>query len=287
MKIEKYDLSIITPFYNGNSYMEKLFACIRNCAARAEQLKIEWIIVNDSPWCEVVYKSEWIEGFNLHVYNNEKNVGIQQSRINGIVRSEGKYILMLDQDDLLLENALESQMGYIKDADIVVSNGIDENPNNAGKIYKSENHQKFVKNEHFYFSIGNMIVSPGQCVIKKSAIPELWMNNIVKNNGSDDLLLWLLMFRNNCKWVVNPESTYVHVYTGSNVSADLEKMEQSTLEVISIMDEYSMIEEESKSLLKNRYKMRKIYEGKGMIYKIIAFVRYPNIAIDLMKLKCK
>lgn len=47
--------------------------------------------------------------------------------------------------------------------------------------------------------IGCAITSPGHCLIRKTSIPQLWKENILKNNGSDDLLLWLLMLEENKK----------------------------------------------------------------------------------------
>lgn len=285
MHLEKYDISIITPFYKGNEYMEKLFQCIKCNAENVSDLKVEWLIINDSPECNVIYDSEWVEGYDLKIIKNNVNVGIQKSRANGIQNAKGKYVLLLDQDDIITDYALKTQMNCIGNCDIVVANGIDENPYNCGVIYRSEKQHELVKKEHCYYSIGNMIVSPGQCLIKRKAIPEIWLRNIVKNNGSDDLLLWLMMLQSNCSWAINPEKVYVHVYTGVNVSTDLKKMAKSSMEVIEILEEYNMISHKNKDLLIRRYKMREMYEGKSVWKKLIAFFYYPDIAIDLIKLK--
>lgn len=281
------DISVITPFYKGNEYLENLFRCIRKNAENAPNVKIELVLVNDSPQYELRYKKEWVQNFELRIIHNRVNSGIQQSRVNGIREARGRFVIMLDQDDLLYEGAIFSQVQSIKDNDIVVGNGFDENPVSSGKIYKSANQQKHVQNLYYYYLVGNMIVSPGQCMIKKEVIPNEWCLYPVKNNGSDDLLLWVLLLKGNYKWTINPEILYRHVFTGQNVSADLNKMIASTNEVVAFLENHKLINQSEIKLIKRRIEMRKMYEGKSIKTKILAYLKYPDIALGLIKNKIK
>lgn len=285
MESDFFDVSIVTPFYKGNCYMEQLLNCITRNAINAPKLKIELLLVNDSPNDEITYAAEWVSGYKVNVLTNIVNLGIQQSRVKGIKAARGKYIIMLDQDDLLCDNAIQSQMDKVGNSDIIVANGLDENPNSRGIIYHSVRHQMLTFNLHYYYSVGNMIVSPGQCLIKKTAIPELWCNYCVKKNGSDDLLLWLILLQENVSWSINSESIYKHIYTGSNVSVDLDKMTDSSMEILNFLKKTNMISDNNLNLSVRRLKMRKVYEGKNILKKIIAFASYPDIALDLMKIK--
>lgn len=279
------DVSIITPFYKGNTYLDNLFRCVRENAKYAPEIRIELVLVNDSPQYEIQYCDGWVQNFELNIVQNQVNSGIQQSRINGIKVARGRFIIMLDQDDLLYEKAVLSQMQAIHNNDIVVGNGFDENPVSSGKIYKSTNQQKRVQNLYYYYFIGNMIVSPGQCMMRKTVVPSEWCSYPVKNNGSDDLLLWVLLLKKDVKWTINTDVIYRHVFTGSNVSADLNKMIKSTYEVVDFLRNQKLIDEAEIKLLKRRMEMRKIYEGKSTIKKAIAYLKYPDIAIGLIKSK--
>lgn len=289
MELEKTSediaVSIITPFYKGNTYLESLFQCIRKNAENAPGIKIELVLVNDSPQYELQYNEKWVRNFELRVSHNQVNSGIQQSRVNGIKLARGRFIIMLDQDDLLYENAIYSQIQAIKDNDIVVGNGFDENPVSSGKIYKTVNQQKHVQDIYYYYLVGNMIVSPGQCMMKKEIIPKEWCLYSVKNNGSDDLLLWILLLKKNIKWTINPDVLYRHIFTGNNVSSDLDKMIASTNEVVTFLKRHELISQSEIELVKRRIEMREMYEGKSIWKKILAYLKYPNIALGLIKSK--
>lgn len=284
-KTSDIDVSVITPFYKGNAYLEKLFQCLRKNAENAPKVKIELVLVNDSPQYELQYNKKWVQNFELKIIHNKINSGIQQSRVNGIIEARGRFVIMLDQDDLLYEKAILSQMQSIKDNDIVVGNGFDENPVSNGKIYKNLNQQKHVQELYYYYLVGNMIVSPGQCMIKKESIPNEWCLYPVKNNGSDDLLLWILLLKKNCKWAINPDVLYRHVFTGQNVSADLNKMIVSTNEVVVFLESNGAIDKSEIKLIKRRIKMREMYEGKSAGMKILAYLKFPDIALGLIKNK--
>lgn len=280
-------VSIITPFYKGNRYMQQLIECVSRNAKTAENYHIELVIVNDSPGVEPEYDATWIKDFDLHIVNNVQNMGILRSRAEGVRNARGQYVIMLDQDDLLSDNAVKTQMLCIDDGDIVVGNGLDQNPNNEGAIYKSRRQQEKVLEKRFYYTIGNLIVSPGQVMIRKDIIPDLWLKSDLKQNGSDDLLLWLILLNGEYKWRLNYHSVYVHIYTGENVSSDLEKMVTSSMEVLDILEINHMISESERKRCVKRFNMRKRYEGQGMLRKIMAYACYPGLALEMVKYKYK
>ena len=279
----QYDLSIIIPFYNGNNELSKLLSALEIAIKQIDKIKVEIIIVNDSPNCKVNYQG--FERLNIKIITNHKNIGIHGSRVNGILNSSGNYIFMIDQDDLIKENALVSQFTKIKDNDMIIANGFDENPLNYGMIYHSRKHQEKSQNLKYYFKIGCMIVSPGQCIIKKDAIAKEWLEYRVKTNGADDLLLWILMLKNNCKITINYENLYIYTYSGKNVSSDFDKMVISSNEVIEFLYDKNFISESEKKTYIRRLNMRRFYESKSKIKKIIAMLLYPDITWYLIKMK--
>lgn len=272
------DISVITPFYKGNRYMEQLFSCIRTAALAAPQAEVELVLVNDSPECPVVFEEVWVRGFSVQVLTNETNSGIHRSRVNGLKEAKGRFVWFLDQDDLLSERAFVSQLALSADADVILANGWDQNPNSPGPIYKSPAHQRQAARPRFYYTLTNQIVSPGHVLIRKSAVPQLWQEDFVRRNGSDDLLLWLLLFHSGCRWTVNFEQLYTHVETGENVSANVEKMAQSSCEVLQILRRHGCVtEKQARRFLRGR-QFAVAYSGKGKAGKLAAMLRYPDAA---------
>lgn len=280
-----YDVSIIIPFYKGNEYLPKLFESINENIKCLVNKKVEVVLVNDSPEINICINRDY--NFDLHIVFNKDNMGIHKSRVNGIKYAKGEFILMLDQDDILTPISLKSHLETIKNNDISIGNGYDENPISKGNIYHSKKHQDCVLDLNYYFYVNNMIVSPGQCLIRKDAIPNEWLTSIIENNGSDDLLLWIMMFNKKVKMTVNYESVYIHTFHDNNVSADFDKMKKSSLEVLKLLKDLKMISLEEENIFDRRLKMREMYEGKGKINKILAMLKYRDIAKVLVSLKRK
>lgn len=95
-------ITVITPFYYGNNYIRRLLTSIKQCAAMCKKKAVfEVIIVNDSPNEKVCIPKEFDE-MNIKVIVNEKNMGIQKTRINGLKYAKNEWILFLDQGDELV-----------------------------------------------------------------------------------------------------------------------------------------------------------------------------------------
>lgn len=275
------DISVITPFYKGNAFMEQLFGCLRRNAAAAEGVDIELVLVNDSPDTAIVYDESWVEGFSLQIAENPVNVGIQRSRIHGLEVARGEFVMFLDQDDLLVDNALASQYRFCGEGDVIVSNGINENRDRHNPIYHSLAHQRQVAFPRFYYAVGCLIVSPGQCLIRKDVIPAAWKEKCIDCNGSDDYYLWLLL-QGECRWAVNPEVLYTHVDTGENLSIDIDRMLRSSREVLALLKQDGKITPHYERLAERRFRMRKFYEGRARWRKAAACLLYPDLFVELL-----
>ena len=225
-------ISIIVPFYHGNKYMHRLLTDLKNNYTVLNGITdMELVLINDSPEDDILVDAEnW--PFSIRIYNNPRNEGIQKSRINGIKHSNGDYILMLDQDDSIEENCLKSQYLNIGDNDFIVSNGYQVySENHEELIYGSESIQDACLHYSTYVYYKNLIVSPGQVLIRKSVIPVAWMNNPFKYNGADDAYLWILLLKSNKKGVCNSDALYRHIFTGENTSLNIQGMMNSQTEL--------------------------------------------------------
>lgn len=239
-------ISIVVPFYKGNQYLERLFKSIKKVAVHTEAA-IEVVIVNDSPE-ECVNLPNILN--DVVVITNEQNLGIQGARINGIKHSTGDWILMLDQDDELVEEGFKKQLELAKNADVVVGNGTYILGSVNKKIFDNQKCMDYLIQKNRFIEIRNLIPSPGECLIRKEILPQVWMDNRLKKNGSDDWMLWLLLFSKNARFACNESPVYIHNDAGgANLSANLDKMRESSLEMVEILRKNKVFEEKELSRL--------------------------------------
>lgn len=229
-------VSVIIPLYYGMKYIKRLITMLQH----------NYDNLSDGHDMEVIFVKDSLEKFDESIFNtsetdmsiklllNDRNYGIQYSRIKGIENSSGEYIHMLDQDDEISNNFIENALNKIGKADVLVCNGKKQYDGYYKILYKYRFMQWTVKHKWFYTKFSCRILSPGQCLIKKKSIPSLWMNNILKNSGTDDAFLWLLMLSDRCKFKLEYNIMYIHNITSVNLSSDSEKMGQSLKELIGI-----------------------------------------------------
>ena len=146
------------------------------------------------------------------------NQGIHQTRINGLKKALGKYILFLDQDDEISDFFIKSQLEHIGNADLCIANGIMESENGKCLIYKNQKSQDYLKKQIGFIKVRDLIVSPGHCLI--------------------NYFLWLLMIENKCQFNVNYDVLYTHKYTGENVSGSIDQVHKSNMEMVDLLKEY-------------------------------------------------
>ena len=111
--------SIIVPAYNGEKYIEETLDCL---LSQTEQ-SVEVIVVNDGSTdkTEEIVK-EYASRDERVVYVYQDNAGVSAARNNGIERARGEYVIFIDSDDLLSEDALEKIYEGLKaeDADLAI-----------------------------------------------------------------------------------------------------------------------------------------------------------------------
>ncbi len=117
-KMGTLDLTVIIPVYNGEKYLKE---CIDTIINQKTSFKYEVICVNDgSTDSSTEILEEYSKNKNIiHIY--QKNSGISASRNRGILEAKGKYIMFVDDDDLLDLNFINVMMSKAQseNADIV------------------------------------------------------------------------------------------------------------------------------------------------------------------------
>ena len=97
-------LSICIPVHNMEKYLERAILSIINQSFQ----DFEIIIVNDNSNdnSKSIMKMLQIEDNRITIINHFQNLGVYSSRVDAILNARGKYIILLDPDDMFLNNKL-------------------------------------------------------------------------------------------------------------------------------------------------------------------------------------
>lgn len=95
------EVSIIIPVYNVEQYIER---CARSLFEQTET-DLEFIFVNDcTPDSSMQILNDVIKDYpsrknHIKILENEKNLGVAETRFKGIMEASGEYIIHCDSDD--------------------------------------------------------------------------------------------------------------------------------------------------------------------------------------------
>ena len=97
-------ISIIVPVYNVSEYLAK---CLDSLVSQSFK-NIEIIVVNDGSTdnSEEIVKEYQKRYMNIKYFYKE-NGGLSSARNYGLEKATGEYIIIIDHDDKLTNNALE------------------------------------------------------------------------------------------------------------------------------------------------------------------------------------
>lgn len=112
-------ISVIVPAYNSEAFLRETLDCLINQTLKDIQI----IVVNDGSTdstADIIEEYAAKHPNILPVY--QENAGVSAARNNGIARSEGKYTMFLDSDDLITEDTLENVFAALEEtnADMAV-----------------------------------------------------------------------------------------------------------------------------------------------------------------------
>lgn len=109
-------ISIIIPSYNQSQYLSAAINSALDQKVKAHEI----IVVDDGSTDDSLAMARSYESSGVKVIS-QVNKGLSSARNTGILNSSGEYILPLDADDMLLENAVEriAQVAEQTNADII------------------------------------------------------------------------------------------------------------------------------------------------------------------------
>lgn len=253
-------VSIIVPIYHGKQYIEQMIRQIEVCS-EAIAPAAELLLVNDDP--EVPIETElYSDKIRIRVFNTDRNRGIHGARVKGLREAEGEYILFLDQDDRIFPLYLKSQIEKIGCADAVVCRLID-----GKRIYYDEQ-RSFEKavDKDYLIGKGNIIVSPGQVLMRRQSVSDAWQQQFLHNNGADDWFLWICMLSEGKRFRLNEDILFEHVIEGNNASLQTAKMIRSQREVVELVKKAGLLSEHEMDMLEHAL-WEDIYEKMELLDK--------------------
>lgn len=219
-------VSFIVPLYKGKIFTYKIIEQVTNNCLYVRKknmdIDVELILINDYPNEEIDFISS--RDIDICLLENNENEGVHFSRVRGLKKATGEYVIFLDQDDKISNYYLYNQLKFIEDNDAIICNGYYRN----GKMIfaKKQNTE-----DDWLFNNYKKIKSPGQVMLKKNSIPSEWCENIIKCSGADDLFLWSLMAFYKKRIAYNDEKIYIHEENGNNTSFNWKLQIESLKEV--------------------------------------------------------
>ena len=225
-------VTVIVPIYYGQKYVKGLIAQVEAASKQIQsQGSVELLLVNDAPNAPLNENNLQSNLIKIVVLNTDINRGIHGARVRGLSHAKGEYVIFLDQDDQIWEDYIYEQLNKIGKADAIVCRLI-----SANKLQYTASHRfEDVITKDYMLDCWNSIESPGQVLIRKASIPNVWKQNIMKHNGADDYFLWLCMFAEGKKFALNQKILFEHIITDSNTSSDINLMMDSECEMVHLI----------------------------------------------------
>ena len=193
-------ISVITPFYKGERYINKLLDSLQCSYQMSNKLiDLEVIIVVDSVETSSVFFKQFNELYHdlgLRIYFNSINIGVAATRDYGLRLSFGDFVTFIDQDDFVDEKYFTTLESLVySEADFFLFNGYIYNTVNKKKVkmyYQTPKLSfKNLINE-------NLIITPSLFIVRKSFIVGKKINfqpPFREYRGVDDYYFLLQVFK--------------------------------------------------------------------------------------------
>lgn len=108
--MENHLVTVSMAVYNGENYIKEAIDCILNQTYK----NFELLIINDGSTDKSIEIINSYSDSRIKLLHNEKNSGERFTRNRAVYEAKGKYIAILDCDDLTSANRLELQYNYLE-----------------------------------------------------------------------------------------------------------------------------------------------------------------------------
>ena len=212
-------VSIVIPCWNSKEWIADAIE-----SALAQTSRCEVICVDDG---STDGSSQIIDSYKTHGISvvHQVNKGLASARNTGIMVATGDYILFLDSDDILKENAVERLIEIAKttDADVVAPSFQEFGLNQVNVILKP-----FPSIEDF--KKGNHI---GYCsLVRRAALLEVGGYSPKMVKGYEDYHLWFDLLKRGKRFVTTPEILWMYRIRENSMISDSVKYHELLMEQI-------------------------------------------------------
>ena len=224
-------ISVIVPVYNVEKYLSR---CI-DSILHQKDVDFELILVDDgstdqsSVLCDCYQKDDRVRVFH------QENGGVSRARNTGIGYAKGDYLLFVDSDDWLAENALSKMIRYSDHSDMVICGSynateVSENIFNFTKGVYWPGHTEPYAVKDKYFEIFNKNVTLWNKLIRRSVIADIRFDEYMTYGEDCDFLCRTLDHVQKAIIVPEPLYYYFHNRKGNVVSSKIDKRSVELLE---------------------------------------------------------
>lgn len=261
-------ISVVIPVYGHAEYV---LDSLDSVLAQSYD-DFEVIVINDgSPDASESVLEPYIRSGKIR-YVCQVNKGVAAARNHGLALVSGEFVAFLDDDDLWPVDKLEVQVDQMENCDAVMVGGsshIFSDDDHADEFSLAGGEFKLLNTIDFF--LGNPFASPGQVMIRKSALDTVGgFNEAIW--GVDDLDLWIRLSRIGEIRKYEHLALYYRVHD-SNASLNLEKMAKNTEFVI--RQNLSLLPEEEKLNFKRAgYRFLFRFVGKKLVWKGAKYIRH-------------
>lgn len=213
--VKKVDIiTVIVPIYNSEVTLKKCLESIMNQTYK--KLEIITILDGCTDNCLDIINEYKNVDERICILNRE-NRGILYTRLEGIKKASGKYIIFVDSDDWINNNMIENMYNWAKkyDADITRCTNYFENENKIITNYREKYDFEFILKENFnekiyptMFSSYDLTSIWNQLIKKEKVCDILDIENINISYG-DDMVLNISLYKSIENILLIPE-TYYH-----------------------------------------------------------------------------
>lgn len=231
-------VSVIIPCYNHGRYLAEAIQSVLNQTYKW----IEIVVVDDGSTDNTKYVAE---SFPNVKYVYQENQGLSAARNTGILNSVGDYLVFLDADDLLEEDALEYNLNHLIGNENLAfaSGGYLLETSEGKKIEKTKD--PIYQNNYLEFLKKNYIEMHATVMYRRWVFDDFKYDTSLK--ACEDYDLYLKISR---KFPVYYHSKILAIYRihGANMSGNSELMLNSVLKVLNHQKASLRTENEQKAL---------------------------------------
>jgi glycosyltransferase involved in cell wall biosynthesis len=286
-------VSIITPCFNGEKFVERYLESIIN----QTYTNIELIFVNDGSTDktgEIVqsYISKFEQSNMKFVYVNQKNAGLAAAIQAGLKLFTGEYLIWPDSDDSLPLDSIEKRVNFLeknKQYGLVRSDGYlfnEENLNKPIRVMSKKNPNRFKEDlfEDYIIEKGTWM---GCFMIRTSAFLDVNPKReiYISRAGQNWQMLLPIMYKYKCGFIDEPlyncvvrKDSLSHSDRNINLQTSLNKFSNYEDILRHVIDSMDIDKVYYNKLITEKYARRKMvlaikYKDKGLLIHQYAVLR--------------